>query len=417
MPFAHTIDERLSDVVRAATRGFADYALVELRETGDRHRAVACSTRADAGLASALRGWDADAARASQSAGTLARVIDDAAKKGSARLLRQLDPSWLSRELEAGVHQMDLLGSRPPRSALVLPIAMERGGSGLLLLFSLDDDAFDADSIEACGALARLAAGALERDAFRTHATLADRAREDFLSVVSHELRSPLTTIIGYADLLKTGPAASLTETQRTHVDRITSSAWELVRDLERILELVRAHQPESEPRPDTIELAAFTSSVARIAEPIAQEKGLEFRIARPESRVEVVTDPDKLRRALLNLLHNAIRYTKSGWVALESGADASGAVRFRVRDTGIGISADVYARLFEPFGSTTRPGAASGLGLGLSLARQLVRQLQGELRIDSAPGAGTTVTVDLPRRMAPARKDTPELPLLANAS
>ena len=408
----HTIEQRLSDVVRAATRGFADYALVELREHGDRHRSVACSSRADAGLVAALRAWEPDAPRARDQPGMLARVIDDAAKKGAARLLRQLDAGWLSRELEAGEHQIALLGSRPPRSALVLPIALERGGSGLLLLFSLEDDAFDAESIESCAALARLAAGALERDAFRTHATLADRAREDFLSVVSHELRSPLTTIIGYADLLKTGPSGSLTEIQRTHVDRITGSAWELVRDLERILELVRAHQPESEPRPDTIELAAFTSSVARIAEPIAAEKGLDFRIARPESRVEVVTDPDKLRRALLNLLHNAIRYTKSGWVALDSAFDPNGGVRFQVRDTGIGISADVYARLFEPFG--TRHTAASGLGLGLSLARQLVRQLQGELRIDSAPGAGTTVTIDLPRRLAPPRKETPELPLAA---
>jgi signal transduction histidine kinase len=91
--------------------------------------------------------------------------------------------------------------------------------------------------------------------------------------------------------------------------------------------------------------------------------------------------------------------------------------VRFRVRDTGVGISADVYARLFEPFGgSAGRPGPASGLGLGLSLARHLVRQLQGELRIDSAPGAGTTVTIELPRRLAPQRKDSPELPLLASA-
>ena len=417
MPFAASIDERLADVVRTATRGFADYALVELRETGDRHRAVACSSRADASLVAALRSWQPDPEHMPERAGTLARVIDDAVRKGSARLLRQLDPSWLSRELEAGEHQMALLGSRPPRSALVLPITMERGGGGLMLLFSLDEDGFEPEAIESCAALARVAAAALERDAFRAHAALADRAREDFLSVVSHELRSPLTTIIGYADLLKTGPTASLNEIQRAHVDRIAGSAWELVRDLERILELVRAHQPESEPRPDTIELAAFTSSVARIAEPIASEKGLDFRIVRPESRVEVVTDPDKLRRALLNLLHNAIRYTKSGWVALESAVEGEGGVRFLVRDSGVGMSRDVFARLYEPFGgSLGRPGPAAGLGLGLSLSRQLVRQLQGDLHIDSSPGAGTTVTIDLPRRFAALRKESPELPLLARA-
>ena len=412
MSFAQTVDERLTDVVRAATRGHADYALVELRDGADRHRAVSCSARADAALVAALRAWHPDPAdRPGARVGTLGRVIDDAARKGAARLLRQLDPSWLGRELQAD--QLELLGSKPPRSALVLPIAMERGGTGLLLLFSLEDDGFDADAIESCAALARVAAASLERDAFRTAAALSERAREDFLSVVSHELRSPLTTIIGYADLLKTGSTGSLNEIQRGHADRIASSAWELVRDLERILELVRAQQPDSEPRLDTIELASFTSSVARIAEPIANEKGLDFRIVRPESRVELITDPDKLRRALLNLLHNAVRYTKSGWVSLESATDGNGSVRFFVRDTGVGISADVYARLFQPFGGgDPRPGPTSGLGLGLTVARHLIRQLQGDIRIESAPGAGTTVTVDLPRRLV-RPKEAPELPFL----
>ena len=395
MSFAQTVDERLSDVVRAATRGLADYALVELRDGADRHRSVSCSARADVALVAALRAWQPDSPHVR--GGTLGRVIDDAARKGAARLLRQLDPSWLGRELQAD--QLDLLGSNPPRSALVLPIVMERGGSGLLLLLSLEDDGFDTDAIESCAALARVAAGALERDAFRKAAALSERAREDFLSVVSHELRSPLTTIIGYADLLKTGSTGSLNEIQRAHADRISSSAWELVRDLERILELVRAQQPDTEPRLDTIELASFTSSVARIAEPIANEKGLDFRIVRPESRVELVTDPDKLRRALLNLLHNAVRYTKTGWVALESEPDGHGTVCFRVRDTGVGITPDVRARMFQPFGRAAT-GATSGLGLGLSLSRQLVRQLQGDITVESEAGAGSIFTVRIPRRL-----------------
>ncbi|HUF12968.1 MAG TPA: HAMP domain-containing sensor histidine kinase [Longimicrobiales bacterium] len=405
-------DERLADLARAAARGLCDYALVDLQERGDRRRAVACSGRGDPALVAALRTWTP--ARADGVGGALARALDDAARRGAARLLRQLHPDWLRTELQAGEHQIGLLDTRPPRSALVLPIVSERGAGGVLALFSLDDDAFDPDAIEAGASLARLAGGALERDAFEAAAALAERAREDFLSVVSHELRSPLTTIIGYADLLKTDAAGQLSEIQRERVDRIAASAWELVRDLERIMELVRAQSPETEPRPDAIELAAFTTSVARIAEPIATEKGLEFRIARPESRVEMVTDPDKLRRALLNLLHNAVRYTRSGWVALESSAD-SATVRFIVRDTGIGMGHEARRRAFEPFSRAGHShGPGSGIGLGLSLSRHLVRQLQGDIRLDSEPGRGTIVTIELPRRLSPMRRELPELPLLA---
>lgn len=87
MSFAQSIDERLSDVARSATRGAGDCALVELRDTGDRHRAVARSARADAGLVAALRAWEPDASRS----GALARAFDDALRRGAARLLRQLD--------------------------------------------------------------------------------------------------------------------------------------------------------------------------------------------------------------------------------------------------------------------------------------------------------------------------------------
>ena len=420
MPFSHSTLERLNDVARAAARGLCDYSMVDLRDGGEKHRAVACSARSDPALVSALRGWTPATPAGTGAAGAVARAIEDAGRRGGARLLRQLDPEWLRRELQSGEHQIGLLSARPPRCALVMPLPLERGGAGVLALFSQDDDAFDADAIEAAASLARLAGAAVERDEFRASAALADRAREDFLSVVSHELRSPLTTIIGYADLLKGGTSGAtepaLSEIQRERVDRIAASAWELVRDLERIMELVRAQAPETEPRPDTIELAAFTSTVARMAEPIATEKGLDFRIARPESRVEMVTDPDKLRRALLNLLNNAVRYTRSGWVGFESSAD-SATVRFVVRDTGIGMGADARARVFEPFSRAgLTHGPTSGIGIGLSLTRHLVRQLQGEIRLESEPGRGTIVTIELPRRYAPPRREAPELPLLASA-
>jgi len=386
----------LRDVAEMAVAALADYCVVDLCGPGGLERAaVACSRRGEPALVRALRA----AAPGAEAVLNLEAV----AREDAARLVPRLPDGW-ARTLQ-GAEQLELLEGRAPAAALMTPIPGPGRPYGVLTLLALDPHGFPPRALDTAASLARLAAAAVERDRWRQAASVAEQARQDFLAVVSHELRTPLTTIIGYSDLLRTGTGGPLNELQRDRIDRIADSAWQLVREMDQILELVRAQSPEEAVRLDTIELAGFTSNVAHLVEPIARQRGLEFRMARPEVRIEVVTDPDKLRRALLNLLDNAVRYTRHGWVALESAAD-NGQVRFAVRDSGVGIRDEDRGRLFEPFYRGRPPNelAGPGMGLGLSLARQLVRQLDGDLRIDSRPGEGTTVEVRVPRNLRAAR-------------
>lgn len=425
----------LQDVADAAVAGLCDYCVVDVLSPSGRlmREAVACSRAAEPALLRAL---------AATPAGAEPRLgLDQVVASGGARLIPRLGAGWSSALAESG-SQLELLEGREPVAALIAPVTGERRVLGTLTLLTHAPDGFQPRALEPAHALARLAAAAIERLHWRQAAAVAEQARRDFLAVVSHELRTPLTTIIGYADLLKSGMSGALDEVQRDRVDRIAGSAWALMREMEQILELVRAQSPEERVRLDTVELASFTSTVAQLIEPIAREKGLDFRLRRPEVRVEMVTDPDKLRRALLNLLSNAVRYTRHGHVALESSAE-NGRVRFAVRDTGAGIADEERGRIFEPFwrgrGAGHRSGGGSdpdqdgpppaperpslhgagwraasgrgagtqrsgGMGLGLSVAHQLVEQLDGRIQLESRPGAGSTFVVEVPRELRPPR-------------
>lgn len=395
-------DSPLRDVVQTAVAGLADYCVVDIASpAGALTRvAVGCSRDGEPALVRAL---------SATPPGSEPRLgIDEVVAKGSSRLVPRLQPDWASG-LAADVEQLELLEDYEPMAALVVAIPGATRSLGAITLLTHSSQGLSPRMIEPAEALARMAAAALESDRWKQAAAVAEQARQEFLAVVSHELRTPLTTIIGYADLLRSGMSGTLDEVQRDRVERISESAWGLVREMEQILELVRAQSPGQALRLDTIELAAFTSGLGQMVEPLVREKGLDFRLERPEVRVEVVTDPDKLRRALINLISNAVRYTRRGHVALESVAD-NGHIHFAVRDTGAGIPPEERQRIFEPFWRGRANGAeGGGMGLGLSLARQLVTQLEGEIRVDSEPGAGSTFVVELPRELRSPRS-TPSL-------
>ncbi len=232
----------------------------------------------------------------------------------------------------------------------------------------------------------------------RLVAEAASRAKSEFLAVMSHELRTPLSAIIGYEELLFDGITGPVNEGQRKQLGRIKASAKHLLSLIDEVLTLSRVEAGREVMQPERIPVLAALHESAVLAEPLAAEKRLTLRVVSPPEGCEVWADATKLRQILLNLLTNAIKFTDSGSVVLESGK-CDETIEIVVRDTGIGIAPADHDRVFETFWqveqkSTRRVG---GTGLGLSVSRRLAHLMNGELTVASTLGKGSTFTLRLP--------------------
>jgi signal transduction histidine kinase len=214
---------------------------------------------------------------------------------------------------------------------------------------------------------------------------------------MSHEFRTPLTAILAYAELLVTGIPEPIAEVPRGHAERILTAAQHLTHLVEQVLTLSRIEAERDEVTLEPTDLVALARDTAALIEPLARQKGLEFRVEAPEEGATAVTDANKVRQVLFNLLGNAVKFTSSGEVRLALTA-ADGRATLEVSDTGRGMTPDELERIWEPFWQSDRPGVkrTAGTGLGLGITRRLVRNLGGEIRVRSEPGRGSVFAVEL---------------------
>jgi signal transduction histidine kinase len=227
----------------------------------------------------------------------------------------------------------------------------------------------------------------------------AARAQGDFVAVVSHELRTPLQAILGYAELLASGVGGELPPRQREFAERIVAGGMSLLHIVENLLGFSAAQIGRQRVDAERFELRRLVADVVVLAEPLAARKAIGLRAE--VGALQMTSDPRKVRQIVTNLVGNAIKFTEHGEVvvtaALAEGAEER--VRISVRDTGTGIAAADLAHLFEPFwqGGQLASATGGGTGLGLSIVRQLARLLGGDVSVESAPGRGSTFTVELP--------------------
>lgn len=223
-------------------------------------------------------------------------------------------------------------------------------------------------------------------------AEAANEAKTRFLASVSHEIRSPLNAIYGYAQLLERGDGRDGVQAGKV----IRRSAEHLSNLVEGLLDIAQVESGSLKLARDTIRFPAFLEQVAAMFEPQAAMKGLVLRLDLPPTLPEYVrTDPKRLRQVLINLLSNAIKFTDHGEVALKVHYRNELAT-FEVADSGIGIAPADIERILLPF---ERGGAAAeraGIGLGLAITQALVHIMGGELRIESKPGEGSRFIVRL---------------------
>ncbi len=227
----------------------------------------------------------------------------------------------------------------------------------------------------------------------------ATRAKDQFLAVMSHEMRTPLNAIIGYADLLEMGIGGELGEGQRPHVARIQVGGRHLLELINDVLDLAKADARGLDLDIRPVDLQAVIEEVAALLESRAHAQGIELRVepCTPDLP-HVQADLQRLRQIITNLVGNAIKFTEEGSVTIRC-APRGKTVEIAVEDTGVGIAPEVLPMIFDEFyqanGKLTR--SRGGSGLGLAISQRLARLMEGVVTVRSEPGVGSVFTLAIP--------------------
>ncbi len=226
-----------------------------------------------------------------------------------------------------------------------------------------------------------------------------DRTKADFLASASHDLRTPLTSIIGYMELLSEGEAGPVSPLQAKMLDAVDRNTRRLKKMIEDMLTISKIELGSFTSQLHPLDLTGLVKAAADVIRPAAAAGGLAFEVSCPDRDLRVDGDPEQLDRVLVNLLSNAVKYTpRGGSVALAMDRAGDSAV-LTVADTGIGIPERDQGSLFTRFfrASNAIEAAIQGSGLGLSIARTIVTNHHGDLSVESAEDRGTKVTVRIP--------------------
>jgi signal transduction histidine kinase/CheY-like chemotaxis protein len=246
----------------------------------------------------------------------------------------------------------------------------------------------------------------------------ATRAKSQFLANMSHELRTPLNAVIGITEMLEEDAEDLGQDDFVEPLRRIRGAGNHLLHLINEILDLSKIEAGRLELHYEDIDVKQLVDEIAMTAAPLADKNRNRLEIHCPADIGSMRSDMTRVRQVLLNLVSNACKFTDQGEVSLAVAVDGSGqgeALAFTVKDSGIGMSPEQIAKLFQDFSqadsSTTRK--YGGTGLGLAISRRLCRLLGGDVTVESAPGVGSTFTARLPRRSVEATEaaDAPAQP------
>lgn len=225
-----------------------------------------------------------------------------------------------------------------------------------------------------------------------------DRLKGEFISIASHEFKTPINVIGGYAELLEDGIYGEVNEEQREVLAAIREQAADLTSLANHLLSLGQVEAGNFPVYLESTELRPMLAELERGFRALATRKGIDFGIeVAPTVPATIVADPQRLRQEVLgNLLSNAFKFTpEGGSIHVDVAADS--ALRITVTDNGIGISADLLPQIFEKYYQVRGSSEGGGTGLGLAIVREVLEAHGGRIHATSAPGQGTTMRVELP--------------------
>jgi PAS domain S-box-containing protein len=245
----------------------------------------------------------------------------------------------------------------------------------------------------------------VELESAKTVAEKANLAKSEFLSGMSHELRSPLNAILGFAQVMESdSPPPS--PSQKESIDQILQAGWHLLELINEILDLAKIESGKLSLSPEPLSMAEVMLECQAMIESQAQKRGISMTFPPFDIPYIVHADRTRVKQVLINLLSNAIKYNKArGTVVVDCFASASERIRVSVKDTGEGLAPEMLAQLFQPFNRLGQEtGAEEGTGIGLVVAKQLVELMGGLIGVESTIGEGSVFWFELIAEVAPQR-------------
>jgi PAS domain S-box-containing protein len=242
----------------------------------------------------------------------------------------------------------------------------------------------------------------LELESAKYIAEKANLAKSDFLSSMSHELRSPLNAILGFAQLMESAnPPPS--ESQTARISQILKAGWHLLKLINEVLDLAAIESGQISLSRESVSVSAVMAECETMMGPEAQKRGIHMTFPKFENPVFVKADMTRLKQIIINLLSNAIKYNRDeGTVVVECSVTAPERIRISVRDTGIGLASEKLTQLFQPFNRLGQEGSIAGTGIGLVVTKKLAELMDGTIGVESKAGNGSVFWCDLSAASAP---------------